>query len=55
MRAVKRWGRVEQLEVIASEVGGILDGMEKAPLMALWHGLLRGCDEVRSLTRLKIG
>lgn len=46
MRAVKRWGRVEQIDIIANEVGGILNGMERAPLMALWHGLLRGCEEV---------
>ena len=50
VRAVKRWGRVEQIDTIASEVGGILDGMERAPLMALWHGLLRGCEEVSSST-----
>ena len=46
VRAVKRWGRVEQLETIAQEVGGILDALDRPPLLALWHGLLRGCEEV---------
>ena len=50
VRAVRRWGRVEQLEAIASEVGGILDALDRAPLLALWHGLLRGCEEVRALS-----
>ena len=47
VKAVKRWGRVDRIAAICDESGTVLPALDKGPQLALWHGLLRGCEKVR--------
>ena len=52
VRAVKRWGRADRIAAICDESGAVLPALDQGPQLALWHGLLRGCDKVQSPGRI---
>lgn len=46
VRAVRRRGLVTRLDAIAEETGGAVAAAALDARLALWHGLIRGCEKV---------